>query len=290
MKKYYYLRNAQNDVIAIADSTGTVVARYYYDAWGKLLRVTDGAGNAVTDESHVGVVNPIRYRGYYYDSETGYYLTGSRYYDPTVGRFINADGQINTSQGILGCNMYAYCLNNPVNMVGHDGRKPGDLFDTMDEAVKDFANYINAQSISENLEYGSFMYSVKTTVKTYQTVTTTHRFLWWTWTSTSTKTIKTTKIQYSYVAPKKGKPAGVSIPVNWFGAKKKVAELHTHAAYDPKYDNDIFSPGDLNKWINYVATPLGTVRKYDPKNPSSERDKAIEIYNDIPWDSNHPSR
>ena len=204
-----------------------------------------------------------------------------------MGRFLNADGQIN--DGVLGTNLFAYCENNPVNKIDLDGHKPGDLFDTMDEAAKDFANYINAQSISENLEYGSFMYSVKTTVKTYQTVTTTHRFLWWTWTSTSTKTIKTTKTQYSYVAPKKGTPAGVSIPSNGgflgIGKKKKVAELHTHAAYDSRYANDVFSPGDLNKWINYLATPLGTVRKYDPSDGSD-----IEIFNDVPFDPNHPSR
>ena len=56
------------------------------------------------------------------------------------------------------------------------------------------------------------------------------------------------------------------------------------------FDNDVFSPDDLNKWINYLVTPLGTVRKYDPANPTSEHDKAIEIYNDIPWDASHPSR
>ncbi|MFR1518740.1 MAG: RHS repeat-associated core domain-containing protein [Clostridia bacterium] len=105
----------------------------------------------------MAAINPIRYRGYYYDSETGYYYLTSRYYNPEFGRFINADSQLNTSLGILGYNMFVYCLNNPVNKIDYSGNKPGDLFDTMDEEAKDFANYINATSISNNREYASYI-------------------------------------------------------------------------------------------------------------------------------------
>ncbi len=59
--------------------------------------------------------NPLRYRGYYYDRETGFYYLNSRYYDPKIGRFINADSYVSTGQGIVGYNMFAYCGNNPVN-------------------------------------------------------------------------------------------------------------------------------------------------------------------------------
>ena len=63
----------------------------------------------------LGTINPLRYRSYVYDTETGYYYLQSRYYDPEIGRFINADALVTTGQGLLGNNMFAYCLNNPVN-------------------------------------------------------------------------------------------------------------------------------------------------------------------------------
>ena len=116
---YYYVKNLQGDVIGILDSTGTLVVQYTYDAWGKILSVTDGDGVAITNKSHVAYLNPIRYRGYVYDEEIGMYYLQSRYYDPTTGRFINQDLAeiILEDQGFLGqYNPYAYCGNNPVNM------------------------------------------------------------------------------------------------------------------------------------------------------------------------------
>lgn len=68
--------------------------------------------------------NPIRYRGYYYDTETGLYYLQSRYYNPEMGRFINADAFASTGQGILGNNMFVYYNNNPVNMVDAQGNWP----------------------------------------------------------------------------------------------------------------------------------------------------------------------
>ena len=92
---------------------------YTYDEWGKILSVTGTLANTV------GQMNPIRYRGYYYDVETGLYYLQSRYYDPETGRFINADGQISGVGGdILGYNMFAYCMNNPVNMSDPSGHWP----------------------------------------------------------------------------------------------------------------------------------------------------------------------
>ena len=68
--------------------------------------------------STLGTKNPLRYRGYVYDNETGFYYLQSRYYDPALGRFLNADAFASTGQGILGNNMFAYCANNPV--MGYD--------------------------------------------------------------------------------------------------------------------------------------------------------------------------
>lgn len=106
---YYYVLNLQGDVVAILNSSGEQVVGYTYDAWGKLLTTTGSMA------STLGLYNPLRYRGYVYDRETGLYYLQSRYYNPTWGRFINADAYASTGQGILGYNMFAYCQNNPVN-------------------------------------------------------------------------------------------------------------------------------------------------------------------------------
>lgn len=69
----------------------------------------------------LGVLNPLTYRGYVYDRETQLYYLQSRYYNPEVGRFLNADIYTSTGQGLLGNNMFAYCLNNPVRYADHSG-------------------------------------------------------------------------------------------------------------------------------------------------------------------------
>ena len=112
---YFYQRNMQNDVVAIYNTAGEVVARYSYDAWGNILDIWQADGYTV------GEVNPIRYRGYYYDNETDYYYCQSRYYNPEWCRWISADVYMDTQDGILGTNMYAYCQNDPVNMVDPSG-------------------------------------------------------------------------------------------------------------------------------------------------------------------------
>ena len=119
--RYYYRTNAQGDVKQIVDSNYNVVAYYAYDAWGKFLTVLDGKDKPITDSSHFAIVNPFRYRGYVYDTETGFYYLQSRYYDPEIGRFINADGQLNQQESISGYNLFAYCGNNPVKNSDPDG-------------------------------------------------------------------------------------------------------------------------------------------------------------------------
>ncbi|MDR1630581.1 MAG: DNRLRE domain-containing protein [Oscillospiraceae bacterium] len=118
---YYYLRNLQGDVTGIYDSSGNVVANYLYDTWGKVVSVTDANGNAITDSSHIGNRNPIRYRGYYYDIETGYYYLQSRYYNLEWGRFLNTDALFIAGSSLTGSNMFAYCLNNPVMLLDPSG-------------------------------------------------------------------------------------------------------------------------------------------------------------------------
>ena len=121
---YYFLKNLQGDVVALVNMQGDIAARYTYDAWGDIVSVTDAAGNAITDQDHVANQNPIRYRGYYYDTESGLYYLNSRYYDPVTGRFINADATLGQIGNIQGHNMYTYCFNNPVNMSDPIGNWP----------------------------------------------------------------------------------------------------------------------------------------------------------------------
>ena len=112
---YYYVTNIQGDVIAILDTSGTAVVEYAYDAWGNIILTTGSMAGTL------GAHNPLRYRGYVYDKETGFYYLQSRYYNPEVGRFINADALVATGQGLLGNNMFAYCNNNPVNYIDPSG-------------------------------------------------------------------------------------------------------------------------------------------------------------------------
>ena len=112
---YFYITNLQGDVVGILNSSGQAVVQYTYDAWGNLLSATGSLA------STIGALNPLRYRGYVYDTEWGLYYLQSRYYDPELGRFINADAFVSTGQGLLGNNMFAYCNNRPVISADYGG-------------------------------------------------------------------------------------------------------------------------------------------------------------------------
>ena len=111
---YYFHKNLQGDIIAIADQDGKVVARYTYDAWGK-CQISVKSTNAAIAE-----INPYRYRGYYFDTETGLYYLQSRYYDSIFGRFVNKDDAMIVCVGekVLDFNLFCYCENDSV--VGYD--------------------------------------------------------------------------------------------------------------------------------------------------------------------------
>mgnify|MGYP004654238529 FL=1 len=119
VKTYYYEKNLQGDIVGIMNEAGYKVVNYTYDAWGNPYTPTYiyHSGVSAADRANVEL-NPFRYRGYYYDSETGYYYLQTRYYNPDSGRFLNADGYVNANGDILGYNMFAYCSNNPV--MGYD--------------------------------------------------------------------------------------------------------------------------------------------------------------------------
>ena len=138
--------------MSIVDRQGAVVASYNYDPYGNLISDEPA-------ENTVGHLNPLRYRGYYYDSESRLYYLQSRYYDPELVRFINADSLASTGQGILGNNMFVYCGNNPASRVDDAG-------DAWEYIIED------AETIVEEESDGKITYVTKITYSS------TRKFLW----------------------------------------------------------------------------------------------------------------
>ena len=144
---YYYVLNAQGDVIALLNANGTLAASYNYGAWGN-YSVHGADGKKTTDATFIGHINPLRYRGYYYDRETRLYYLQSRYYDFANCRFINADAYVTTNVGsILNSNMFAYCGNNPVNYCDSSGRF---FFTLLGAVIGAAVGYIDAYIAGED--------------------------------------------------------------------------------------------------------------------------------------------
>ena len=115
---------APRSFLWLIDNNGNTVVEYYYDAWGN-HKVVNANGDEIIDQDDIGNLNPFRYRGYYYDTETGLYFLQTRYYDPEVGRFLNRDSvQYADPETINGLNLYAYCLNNPIAYKDSNGYIP----------------------------------------------------------------------------------------------------------------------------------------------------------------------
>ena len=110
---YFYAHNLMGDVIAVIDAEGGIAAEYAYDAYG----------NIISAEGDIAELNPLRYRGYYYDAEIEMYYLQSRYYVPEWGRFLNADKLFIAGNALTAANMYAYCNGNPMMWVDVSGAK-----------------------------------------------------------------------------------------------------------------------------------------------------------------------
>ncbi len=117
--RYHYVRDVTLNIFGLIDDSGNLVVRYTYDAWGNILSTTG------TLASTLGVINPFRYKGYYYDSETGMYYCQTRYYVPQWCRWLSADSpkylDVDSPEGI---NLFAYCANNPVKYSDRSGHMP----------------------------------------------------------------------------------------------------------------------------------------------------------------------
>ena len=112
---YYYSKNIHGDVVGILDSNYNQIVTYEYDSWGKIISIKDSTGNNIVDSNNIGLINPFRYRSYYYDEETKLYYLNHRYYNPEWCRFINADTIICSNGDITSHNLYLYVSNNPIN-------------------------------------------------------------------------------------------------------------------------------------------------------------------------------
>ena len=115
---YFFEKNVQGDIIGVYNSTGKKIGAYTYDAWGK-CSLSVANGNTILENEVMHHYNPFRYRGYYYDYETGFYYLQSRYYNPEWGRFLNADDSLYSS--IFGFNLFVYCDNNPISYIDPSG-------------------------------------------------------------------------------------------------------------------------------------------------------------------------
>ena len=124
---YYYGKDSFGVIRYLYNTSGEVVTTYTYDAWGTVLSVTG------TLAETVGTVNPVRYKSYYLDSETGWYYLQSRYYDPAVGRFLNADivELLGASGSVISYNLFVYCYNNPIILIDSNGEAAAAVLKTL---------------------------------------------------------------------------------------------------------------------------------------------------------------
>ena len=250
-KEYYYVKNAQNDIIAIADADGTVIANYYYDAWGY--------PEDITGNTEIANLNPLRYRSYYYDTENELYYLNTRYYSAEIGRFISSDGYIQTGQGILDKNMFAYCENNSVNRIDLNGKFWGivvgvvltgvlavaltgcssksaksEPYQSADDAARAFANSTYSSSRYIRHEYATEIYS---------------------------RTING-KTTYNYNPPRSGKPHSVSVGYSTPKGTKIVAYAHTYPNSNSISAKDISNAQKLNIDA-YVVGPNLELQHYN---------------------------
>ena len=167
---YFYAYNGQGDVIAIYNSSNsTLVGSYEYDLWGKLISATPASSSS--DPKGILTKNPFRYRGYYYDNETGYYYLNTRYYDPQVRRFISADDMIpEVGSSVQGHNLFAYSFNDPINLMDDSGEWPRKITLKAKETaqkVAEISKYTGKPELATTAYFCEFMLFVLYETQSY---------------------------------------------------------------------------------------------------------------------------
>lgn len=148
-----------SDIVGIVDSSGNLIVRYTYDPWGRLISVESDLDQYERD---IATLNPLRYRGYYYDTESGLYYLQSRYYDPEVGRFINCDdvNYIGVTETVISYNPFAYCENDPANWVDFTGyiALPGTIHKQVVLDIKRRFSNLEISKVKINYANGRYGY------------------------------------------------------------------------------------------------------------------------------------
>ncbi|MBF0526408.1 MAG: DUF4329 domain-containing protein [Deltaproteobacteria bacterium] len=204
---------------SIIDTTGATVWKWDKDPFG------NGAPTGT-------LIYNLRFPGQYFDVESGLCYNMARDYSPTLGRYVQSD-PIGLRGGV---NTYSYVGNGPINWRDTSGLLPGDQYPTVFEAGANAIEDINSTSISENREYGGWIY-----INPNGT--------------------------FSYTSPYLGDPATTDLGPE--PCEKAVGDYHTHGAYDPHYNNEVFSvPEDTGDYFGayrygFLGTPNGAIRLYD---------------------------
>ena len=161
-----FVRNLQGDIIAVVNQEGTALLEYSYDPWGKVTITQNGENLTEQEAAIIAVLCPFAYRGYNYDFTTGLYYLQSRYYNPEWGRFLNVDDTnilLSTQGENLGANLFAYCNNNPVNMVDFTGYWSEDVHSGFwDELGKNRVAYGGVYipiNPNNNKKYGTYYWA-----------------------------------------------------------------------------------------------------------------------------------
>ena len=199
-----------------------------------------------------------------------------RIYDPRLGRFLSIDP---LTRDYPWSSPYVFAANNPIRFIDIAGMGPGDVFKTPEEAAIDFGKSYNDNSIGAKKEYATTIIKVTTAKGVY----------------------------YSYVQPSIGNEASSRPSTRGLAGQETVARAHTHGSYSPKYDNEVFSPADINNATNqnvdsYVATPGGTLQKFEvatknittiatdiPSDPNSPANERVNKIDPVPLPKNEPT-
>ena len=233
------------------DTTKEETFFYHSDHLGSTSYITDDEANItqydaylpygelLVDEHSSSEDLPYKFNGKQFDEETGLYYYGARYMNPVTSLWYGVDS---LAEKYMTIGAYVYCVSNPIRFLDFIGKEPGDFFESMDLAAIDFGKYYNVSSIKENREYATLIYETKD---------------------------RWGNIAYSYNTPSKGtqnssKPSTDGLPKD--AIVRAIA--HTHGEDLANYDNENFSPTDIEAYKNfdgYIVTPKGKLKHYNHK-------------------------